>query len=120
MIHLSLFWTLLIRTKFSRLSNMSGEQHTLTNATQFLHNTSSTSIMNSPSLLIAFSPFLLAVINCQADDSINSLETSRTDPKIFPLCLTYHVTQGTDFQCLHYMCLPTRKTTRAQWFIWGI
>ena len=120
MIHLSLFLTLLIRTKFSRLSNMSGEPHRLTNAPQFLHNTGSTGIMNSPSLIIAFSPFLLAVINCQADDSIKSFETSKTDPKIFPLCLTDHKTQGTDFQCLHYMCLPTRKTTRAQWFIWGI
>ena len=120
MIHLSLFLLLLIRVKFSQLSNMSGEQHGLTNATQSLHNTGSTSIMNSPSLIIAFSPFLLAVINCQADDSIKSFETSRTDPKIFPLCLTEHETKGTNFQCLHYMCLPTRKTTRAQWFIWGI
>ena len=67
--------------------------------------------MTSPPLIIAFSPFLLAVINCQADDPIKSVATSMTNPDKFPLCLTKHETKGTNFQCLHYMCLPWRKTT---------
>ena len=63
--------------------------------------------MTSPSMIIALYPLLLADINCQADDLINSMR----DPDIFPLCLTDSERNGRNFQCLHYMCLSWRKTT---------
>ena len=65
--------------------------------------------MTSPPLIIVFSPFLLAVIICQADDLIKSVAISMMNPDKFPLYVTTHETKGTNFQCLHYMCLRPNK-----------
>ena len=65
--------------------------------------------MTGPTLIIAFSPFLLVVITCQADDLINSVATSTMNPEKFPLCVNTYETKGTDFRCLQYMCLRPDK-----------